>query len=67
MDKNEIMEENKDIESPDDLLRSVMAQCSKWVDDGSNISIHVTIEHHYHGTIDHLTINGEYAPSNSPE
>ena len=41
-----------------ELIRSVMAQCNKWVDDGSNISIHVTIEHHYYGTIDQLTING---------
>ena len=48
-------------------LQSVMDQCDKWirlahqdwVDEGKNISIHVTIEHHYHGTIDQLTINGE--------
>ena len=26
------MEENKDIEAPDEVLRSVMAQCSKWVE-----------------------------------
>ena len=42
-----------------ELIRSVMDQCNKWVGDGSNISIHVTIEHHYHGTIDQLTINGD--------
>ena len=28
-------------------------------DEGRNIIIHVTIENHYHGTIDHLTINGD--------
>jgi len=43
----------------DELLRNVMAQCSKWGNEGRNIVIHVTIENHYYGTIDHLTINGD--------
>ena len=52
------MDEKKDIfREQKEVLQSVMDQCDKWVDDGSNISIHVTIEHHYHGTIDQLTIN----------
>ena len=46
-------------EDYDEVLRSIMAQCGKLRDEGRNIIIHVTIENHYHGTIDHLTINGE--------
>ena len=55
----DIEEEMNKRKEQKELIRSVMDQCNKWVDDGSNISIHVTIEHHYHGTIDQLTINGD--------
>ena len=61
--RNTVVRESKQQEA----LQSVIDQCDKWirlahhkwVDDGKNISIHVTIENHYHGTIDHLTINGD--------
>ena len=61
--RNAIVRESKQ----EVALQSVMDQCGKWVrlahhkyvDEGKNISIHVTIENHYHGTIDQLTINGE--------
>ena len=45
-------------EGQEQALRTVMAQCNKWADDEDNVTINVTIENHYHGSIDTLTING---------
>ena len=59
MDKNEIMEENKDIESPDDLLRSVMAQCSKWVEGEKHVTITINIHNNILGDIENLYNNLE--------
>ena len=46
-------------EGQEQALRTVMAQCNKWADDEDNVVIHVTIENHYHGNIDSLTINND--------
>ena len=45
-------------EGQEQALRTVIAQCNKWADDEDNLTINVTIENHYHGSIDTLTING---------
>ena len=57
MDKNVIMEENKDIESPDELLRSVMAQCSKWVEGEKHVTITINIQNNILGDIENLYNN----------
>ncbi len=46
-------------EGQEQALNVVMAQCNKWADDDDNLTVNVTIENHYHGTIDQLTINSE--------
>jgi hypothetical protein len=46
-------------EGQEQALQTVMAQCNRWADDEGNFQpvINLTIENHYHGTIDNLTIN----------
>ena len=46
-------------EGQEQALRTVMEQCNKWADNEDNFVINVTIENHYHGNIDQLTINSE--------
>lgn len=46
-------------EGQEQALRTVMEQCNKWADDDDNLVVNVTIENHYHGNIDTLTINSE--------
>lgn len=46
-------------EGQEQALRTVMEQCNKWADNEDNFVINVTIENHYHGEIDNLTINSD--------
>ena len=55
--QNERMEENKDIEAPDDVLRSVMAQCSKWVEGEKHVTITINIHNNILGDIENLYNN----------
>jgi len=47
-------------EGQEQALRTVMAQCNKWADNEENFKqvFNVTIENHFEGEIDTLTING---------
>jgi hypothetical protein len=51
------MEENKDIEAPDDVLRSVIAQCSKWVEGEKHVTITINIHNNILGDIENLYNN----------
>ena len=44
-------------EGQEQALRTVMEQCNRWADNEDNLVVNVTIENHYHGDIDQLTIN----------
>ncbi len=46
-------------EGQEQALETVMAQCNKWADNEDNFVINITIENHFHGEIDRLTINSD--------
>jgi len=48
-------------EGQEQALNTVMAQCNRWADDESNLQtvVNITIENHFSGNIDHLTINSQ--------
>ena len=47
----------KDIESPDELLRNVVAQCSKWVEGEKHVTITINIQNNIWGDIENLYNN----------
>ena len=44
-------------ESPDELLRSVVAQCSKWVEGEKHVTITINIQNNILGDIENLYNN----------
>ena len=46
-------------EETDDAMTIVLKQCERWAENDDNLVINVTIENHYHGNIDQLTINSD--------
>ena len=44
-------------ESPDELLRSVVAQCSKWVEGEKHVTITINIQNNFLGDIENLYNN----------
>ena len=44
-------------DTPDELLRSVMAQCSKWVEGEKHVTITINIHNNILGDIENLYIN----------
>ena len=46
-------------EGQEQALRTVMEQCNRWADDDEHLVVNVTIENHFDGNIDTLTINSE--------
>ena len=51
------MKENKEIVAPDELLRSVVAQCSKWVEGEKHVTITINIHNNIWGDIENLYNN----------
>jgi len=54
---NNCFVEKKDIEASDELLRSVMAQCSKWVEGEKHVTITINIQNNFLGDIENLYNN----------
>jgi type I restriction enzyme R subunit len=48
-------------EEAEDAMNVVLKQCEQWSENNDSsdvpVTINVTIENHYHGNIDNLTIN----------
>ena len=44
-------------EAPNELLRSVMAQCSKWVEGEKHVTITINIQNNFWGDIENLYNN----------
>ena len=44
-------------DTPDDMLRSVMAQCSKWVEGEKHVTITINIQNNIWGDIENLYNN----------
>ena len=54
---NNCFVENKDTDTSDDVLRSVMAQCSKWVEGEKHVTITINIHNNILGDIENLYNN----------
>ena len=44
-------------EAPNELLRSVLAQCSKWVEGEKHVTITINIQNNFWGDIENLYNN----------
>ena len=51
------MDNTVEKDTPNELLRSVMAQCSKWVEGEKHVTITINIQNNFWGDIENLYNN----------